>query len=134
MTLITTPIGISYQAAATDKTHSKLNLAIQEQHLPLPLLVKKKGRNSWHFSVSIYSNKRKINLSSFSADLDKNVYLAYQSTPVKITKWFLSGKKKEPRCPFFSVDGHQRRGLRPHRIIKEISKYLHKVKKKTCFC
>lgn len=36
-------MSISYQAAATDKTHSKLNLTIQQQHLPLSLLGKRKG-------------------------------------------------------------------------------------------
>lgn len=60
MTLITTPIGISYQAAVTNKTHSKLNLAIQEQHLTLTLLVKRKGEIAGISLLTFIQTKEKV--------------------------------------------------------------------------
>lgn len=92
MTLITTPIGISYQAAAIGKTHSKLNLAIQEQHLPLTLLVKRKGEIAGTSPLTFIQTKEKI-ICSAPLLVWVRMYLAYQSTPVKITNWFISGKK-----------------------------------------
>lgn len=60
VTLITTPIDISYQAAATDKSHSKLNLATQEHHLPLILLVKRRGQIAGISLLTFIHTKEKV--------------------------------------------------------------------------
>lgn len=53
-------MSISYQPAATDKTHSKLNLTIQQQHLPLSLLVKRKGEIAGTSLLIFIQTKEKV--------------------------------------------------------------------------